>query len=95
MDLITLARAGDPFPGSAFDAPCHRIPALAVTASGRVLAAWDVRAASGKDGIEKRIYESFEKSLKLMRGWSTISDGANYAAKYLYYKSPAPSGTDQ
>ena len=44
MDLITLARAGDPFPGSAFDAPCHRIPALAVTASGRVLAAWDVRA---------------------------------------------------
>ena len=44
-------------------------------------AAWDVRAASGKDGIEKRIYESFEKSLKLMRGWSTISDGAYYAAR--------------
>ncbi|MEZ5998240.1 MAG: hypothetical protein R3B98_06065 [Hyphomonas sp.] len=44
-------------------------------------AAWDVRAASGKDGIEKRIYESFEKSLKLMRGWASISDGAYYAAR--------------
>ena len=33
-------------------------------------AAYDVRAASGKDGIEKRIYESFERSLKLMRGWA-------------------------
>jgi len=44
-------------------------------------AAWDVRAASGKDGIEKRIYDSFEKSLKLMRGWSSISDGAYYAAR--------------
>ncbi|HPF24527.1 MAG: TRAP transporter substrate-binding protein [Hyphomonas sp.] len=44
-------------------------------------AAWDVRAASGKDGIEKRIYESFETSLKLMRGWEKISDGAYYAAR--------------
>ncbi|HHU39601.1 MAG TPA: exo-alpha-sialidase [Propionibacterium sp.] len=43
MDATVLARSGDPFPGAAFDAPCHRIPALAVTASGRVLAAWDVR----------------------------------------------------
>lgn len=38
-----LARSGDPFEGSAFAVPCYRIPALAVTASGRVLAAWDVR----------------------------------------------------
>ena len=31
-------------PGSQFDSPCYRIPALTVTATGRVLAAWDVRA---------------------------------------------------
>ena len=43
-DVVVLARSGDPSPGSAFDAPCYRIPALAVTASGRLLAAWDVRA---------------------------------------------------
>ena len=46
-------------------------------------AAYDVRAASGKDGIEKRIYESFEKSLKLMRGWAKVSDGAYYPAREL------------
>jgi TRAP-type mannitol/chloroaromatic compound transport system substrate-binding protein len=46
-------------------------------------AAYDVRAASGKDGIEKRIYESFEKSLKLMRGWASVSDGPYYAARAL------------
>ena len=40
-----------------------------------------MRAASGKDGIEKRIYESFETSLKLMRGWEKISDGAYYATR--------------
>ncbi|HAQ75228.1 MAG TPA: ABC transporter substrate-binding protein, partial [Hyphomonas sp.] len=38
-------------------------------------AAWDVRAASGRDGIEKRIYESFEAGLKLMRGWADVSEG--------------------
>lgn len=43
MQVSVLARSGEPFPGAAFEAPCHRIPALAVTASGRVLAAWDVR----------------------------------------------------
>lgn len=46
-------------------------------------AAYDVRAASGKDGIEKRIYESFETSLKLMRGWAKVSDGAYYPAREL------------
>ena len=46
-------------------------------------AAFDVRAASGKDGIEKRIYESFEASLKLMRGWAGVSDGPYYAARAL------------
>ncbi len=43
----------------------------------------DVRAASGKDGIEKRIYESFEEGLKSMRGWADISDGAYYPARAL------------
>ncbi|MEQ9506861.1 MAG: TRAP transporter substrate-binding protein [Hyphomonas sp.] len=46
-------------------------------------AAYDVRAASGKDGVEKRIYESFERSLKLMRGWAGVSDGPYYAARAL------------
>lgn len=44
MEVTTLARGGDPLPGAAFEAPCYRIPALAVTGTGRVLAAWDVRA---------------------------------------------------
>lgn len=44
MEASTLAHAGTPFPGSAFDHPVYRIPALAVTASGRVVAAWDVRS---------------------------------------------------
>ena len=44
-------------------------------------AAWDVRAASGRDGIEKRIYESFEAGLKLMRGWADVSEGPYYAAR--------------
>ena len=44
-------------------------------------AAWDVRAASGRDGIEKRIYDSFEASLKLMRGWADVSEGPYYAAR--------------
>lgn len=44
MTGFVLAHDGDPTPGSPFTAPCYRIPALAVTASGRVLAVWDVRA---------------------------------------------------
>lgn len=44
MQVSVLARSGEPFEGAAFAAPCYRIPALAVTASGRVLAAFDVRA---------------------------------------------------
>lgn len=44
MTGSVLAHEGDPTPGSPFAAPCYRIPALAVTASGRVLAVWDVRA---------------------------------------------------
>ena len=43
MHPVVLARSGDPFSGAAFDRPCYRIPALAVTPSGRLLAAWDVR----------------------------------------------------
>ena len=46
-------------------------------------ASFDVRAASGRDGLEKRIYESFERALKLMRGWSDVSDGPYYAARAL------------
>jgi len=44
-------------------------------------AARDVRADSGKDGIEKRIYDSFEASLKSMRNWASISEGPYYAAR--------------
>lgn len=43
----------------------------------------DVRAASGRDGIEKRIYESFEKGLKTMSAWADVSDGPYYAARAL------------
>ena len=41
--VVALARSGDPSPGAAFDRPCYRVPALAVTATGRVIAIWDVR----------------------------------------------------
>ena len=44
MEVVTLARSGDPFPGAAFSEPCYRIPALSVTPRGRLIAAWDVRA---------------------------------------------------
>ncbi|MEL6781060.1 MAG: ABC transporter substrate-binding protein [Pseudomonadota bacterium] len=44
-------------------------------------AARDVRADSGKDGIEKRIYESFESALKSMRGWASVSEGPYYSAR--------------
>ncbi|WP_300379005.1 TRAP transporter substrate-binding protein [Henriciella sp.] len=43
----------------------------------------DVRAASGRDGIEKRIYESFEAGLKTMSDWAAVSDGPYYAAREL------------
>jgi len=46
-------------------------------------AARDVRADSGKDGIEKRIYESFESALKSMRNWASISEGAYYASREI------------
>jgi len=46
-------------------------------------AAYDVRAGAGRDGIEKRIYDSFEATLKLMRGWADVSDGRYYAARAL------------
>lgn len=45
------------------------------------VAAKDVRAASGRDGIEKRIYESFEAGLKKMAEWAAVSDGAYYTAR--------------
>ena len=41
----------------------------------------DIRSDSGKDGIEKRIYDSFETALKSMQTWSKISDGAYYTAR--------------
>ncbi|MEL6664293.1 MAG: TRAP transporter substrate-binding protein [Pseudomonadota bacterium] len=42
----------------------------------------DVRSDAGNSGaLEKRIYESFEDSLKAMRGWARISDGAYYTAR--------------
>lgn len=44
MEWQPLLSAGEPFAGSAFDEPVYRIPALAVSRTGRVLAACDVRA---------------------------------------------------
>lgn len=44
MFTTALASAGDPIAGGAFPDPCYRIPALAVSASGRLVAAWDARA---------------------------------------------------
>ncbi len=43
MDVVTLVSSGDRSPGAVSDQPCYRIPALAVTRTGRVLVAWDVR----------------------------------------------------
>ena len=37
MECIRLARSGDPLPGAASERPCYRIPALAVTGTGRVV----------------------------------------------------------
>lgn len=49
--------------------------------SRMAVAARDVRAASGKDGLEKRIYDSYEAALKSMSAWANISDGPYYAAR--------------
>lgn len=46
-------------------------------------AAEDVRKDSGKDGIDKRIYDSFEKSLKSLRNWASISEGPYYSAREM------------
>ena len=43
MNTVSLARVGDIVEGAAFDTTCPRIPALCVTATGRLIAAWDVR----------------------------------------------------
>ncbi len=44
----------------------------------------DIRSDAGKAGdLERRIYESFERTLKTMRGWARISDGAYYPAREL------------
>lgn len=42
--MVTLAQTGEPLEGAAFEAPCYRIPAMAVTPTGRIIVAWDVRA---------------------------------------------------
>lgn len=43
MRIINLIRRGDPFPGSAFQTPLYRIPAVTI-AGNRILVAFDVRA---------------------------------------------------
>ncbi len=45
-------------------------------------AALDIRSTAGNAGaLERRIYESFEATLKSMRGWASVSDGTYYAAR--------------
>lgn len=47
-------------------------------------ASLDIRSSAGNSGaLEQRIYESFEASLKAMRGWAKVSDGAYYTAREL------------
>lgn len=47
-------------------------------------AALDIRSSAGNSGaLEKRIYESFEATLKSMRGWARVSDGTYYTAREL------------
>lgn len=46
-------------------------------------AAFDIRAASGRSGIEKKIYESYERTLKLVRGWAEVSDRPYYNARAI------------
>ncbi len=43
MYTVAVAHQGQSFPGSAFDKPLYRIPALGLTTTGRILAAFDVR----------------------------------------------------
>ena len=44
----------------------------------------DIRSDAGKQGdLERRIYESFEDTLKKMRGWSSISDSPYMVAREL------------
>ncbi len=43
MEVTWLARSGTALPGLAGARTCYRIPALAVTATGRVVCMWDVR----------------------------------------------------
>lgn len=42
MDVVEIVRTGQPSPGSAYQTPCYRIPALAVSGR-RILLAYDVR----------------------------------------------------
>lgn len=44
MEITTVISAGKPFVGSAFTEPIYRIPALAKTPSGRLVACFDVRS---------------------------------------------------
>lgn len=47
-------------------------------------AAADIRSSAGNaGGLERRIYESFEATLRSMRGWANVSDGAYYTAREL------------
>jgi len=56
------------------------LPDDVVAAMGE--AALDIRSAAGNSGaLERRIYESFEASLKSMRGWAQVSDGTYYQAR--------------
>ena len=57
------------------------VGALLAASTGIVGATVITMTLIGKDGIEKRIYESFEQSLKSMRSWSRISEGPYYAAR--------------
>ena len=42
MEWVDVVRSGEPSPGSPYEAPCFRIPALAVSGS-RLVLAYDVR----------------------------------------------------
>lgn len=44
MQHTLIACKGEAFPGSAFDDPIYRIPALTVTSTGRIIIAYDVRS---------------------------------------------------
>ncbi|NLE99077.1 MAG: exo-alpha-sialidase [Propionibacterium sp.] len=61
-----IATTGEPFDGAPSDEPCYRIPALAVTASGRVVLAYDVRTSPldlpGPNGIAYRASDDAGRS---------------------------------